>query len=98
MQVSKRITYYREKKGITVNKLANLAGVSQSFLREIELGRKNPTVETLSVLCDALGISLKDFFDDGAPSPMSDDRLQQVIFRLTSEQREKLATFLDTMF
>ena len=48
MNVASRITYLREKRGLTTNKLANLAGVSQSHLREIELGMRNPTVETLS--------------------------------------------------
>ena len=41
MDVGKRITFFREKKGITVNKLANLSGISQSFLRDIELGKKH---------------------------------------------------------
>lgn len=38
-----------------------MAGISQSYLRDVELGNKNPTVEVLSYLCDALGISLLDF-------------------------------------
>lgn len=54
MDIASRITFFREQKGITVNKLANIAGISQSFLREIELGNKKPTVETLSYICDAL--------------------------------------------
>ncbi len=64
MEISKRITHFRTLKGYSVNKLANLSGISQSYLREVELGNKNPTVEILSLLCDTLDISLKDFFDD----------------------------------
>ena len=48
MNVGERIKELREKRGLTVNKLANLAGISQSYLRDVELGNKNPTVETLS--------------------------------------------------
>lgn len=97
MDVAKRIKYFRERKGITVNKLANLSGVSQSFLREIELGNKKPTVETLSALCGAMGISLKEFFDDGTPSPLSKDGLDEAIFKLTPEQRKKLAEFMKSI-
>ena len=97
MDVGKRITWFREKKGITVNKLANEAGISQSYLREMELGKKKPTVEILSLVCDALGISLKDFFNDGSVSPLETDELSAVVFRLTPEQRKKLAEFLDLM-
>ena len=64
MNVGLRIKELREIKGYSVNKLANMAGVSQSYLRDIEQGNKNPTVSFLSLLCEQLDITLKDFFDD----------------------------------
>lgn len=97
MDVGKRITWFREKKGITVNKLANEAGISQSYLREVELGKKKPTVETLSFVCEALGITLKDFFDDGSVSRLETDELGAALFRLTPEQRKRLAEFLNSL-
>ena len=59
-----RIKKLREAKGFTINKLASQAGISQSFLRDIELGNKKPTVDTLDAICWALDISLSDFFLD----------------------------------
>ena len=38
-----RIRELREQKNYTLNKLANHAGVSQSYLRDVELENKNPT-------------------------------------------------------
>ena len=70
MEVGKRITFFRTSRGYSVNRLANLSGVSQSYLREVELGNKNPTVEFLSVLCDTLGITVKEFFDDQPADPL----------------------------
>ena len=96
MEVSERLRFFREKKGLTVNKLAIESGVSQSFVRELELGKKKPTVDTLAALCLPLGITLKEFFDDGAPSPCADS-LDEAIFKLSPEQRKKLAEFLKTM-
>ena len=92
MEVGKRIAFFRTGKGYSVNKLANLSGVSQSYLREIELGNKNPTVEFLSVLCGTLGISLKEFFDDQPADP-----LLAKIYRLTPKQRQALGDFLDSI-
>ena len=40
MDIAARIKFFREQKGYTVNKLANLAGISQSYLRSVELGQK----------------------------------------------------------
>lgn len=97
MDIANRIRFFREKKGITVNKLANLAGISQSFLREIELGNKKPTVETLSLLCDALNITLRDFFDDDSPSALMDNDLMRQIYRLAPEQQDLLRDFLKSL-
>lgn len=94
MNVSERIKFYREQKNLTVNKLANLSGISQSFLRDIERGTKKPTVETVSLLCEALDITLSDFFDDGIPSYILENDLLQQIYRLTPSQQELLKNFL----
>lgn len=97
MNIGKRIAYFRTLKCYTVNKLANLAGISQSYLRDVELGNKNPTVEVLSYLCDALEISLCDFFNDDTVSLLSDDPLISKIYKLNPEQRKTLLEFLNTM-
>ena len=61
MEISERIIALREARGFSTNKLANRAGISQSYLREIELGKKKPTVEILSYICEALDVSLSGF-------------------------------------
>lgn len=95
MNVGERIKHFREQKNITVNKLANLAGVSQSYLREIELGNKQPTVEYLEYICWALDVSLKDFFsnDNENIHPF----LVSAISKLEMEEQLKLADFLNTL-
>ena len=97
MNVGKRISFFREKKGITVNKLANKAGISQSYLRSIELEEKNPTVEFLSYICEALDISLKEFFDDEVEQEMKEDPILQEFYQLSPKQREALFEFVKTM-
>ncbi len=97
MDISARIKFFREQKGYTVNRLANIAGISQSYLRSVELGQKNPTVETLSEICWALDISLKDFFDDDTLASLQKDELLREIYRLTPKQRQNLANFLKSL-
>ncbi|MCI6021078.1 MAG: helix-turn-helix transcriptional regulator, partial [[Bacteroides] pectinophilus] len=72
-----------EQKKLSTNKLANLAGVSQSYLRDVELGNKNPTVEFITLLCRALGISLAEFFSEDTASTLINDPLITRIYRLT---------------
>lgn len=98
MEVNQRITYFREKKHYTVNKLANMAGISQSYLRDVELGNKNPTVEMLSIICDALDITLQVFFcETESQAVFNNDTLIEKIYRLSPKQRQTLEAFLDSM-
>ena len=92
MQVGKRITDLRTAQGLSTNRLAHMAGISQSYLRDVEHGVKNPTVETLSFICDALHISLQGFFTekDSAIDPL----LSDVIASLTPSEQQALAAFL----
>ena len=97
MNVGERIRYFRTLKGYTTNKLANLAGISQSYLRDVELGNKNPTIETLSYVCDALNISLQDFFNENTQNAIQNDLLIEKIYQLSEEQRNALLVFLNSI-
>ena len=93
MDVSKRIIELREAKGFSTNKLAGKAGISQSYLREIEIGKKNPTSEVLSYICDALDISLNVFFS--TDSVQQHPLLQSAINKLNVDEQIKLAEFIN---
>ena len=58
--ISARIKELRIEKGLSTNKLSNMAGLSQSYVRKLEKGENKPTVESLDLLCQALGINYKD--------------------------------------
>lgn len=60
--IAGRIQQLRSEKKISANKLSTLAGLSQSYIRKLELGETTPTVESLELICSALSISLADFF------------------------------------
>lgn len=94
MNVGKRIKELREAKNLSINKLANMAGVSQSYLRAIELGNKNPTVAFIILLCEQLDVSLYDFFKDSSSLSFEKDPLIQAIYSLTKEQRNLLYQFI----
>ena len=96
--LGKRIKELREQYGYTVNGLSNLTGISQSYLRDLELGNKNnPSVEIVYIICERLHISLKEFFDTDTPIVFKDDPLLLKINQLNGSQRETLLAFLDTM-
>ena len=93
MEVSKRLITLRSQCGFTQNKLAELAGVSQSHLRRVELGQADITVSHLQLLCDALDISLKEFFDVES----NIDEIDVAISRLSPKQKKLLVAFLESL-
>lgn len=62
--VVKRLEELIKERGITVNKLANLSGVSPSTVKNIFNGvSKNPGIITIKLLCDGMGITITEFFN-----------------------------------
>lgn len=60
-----RIIGLCEERGITVNKLSTLAGLQSITIRSIFYGKsKNPGLRTILDICEALDITLYDFFND----------------------------------
>lgn len=93
MNISKRLISLREQCGLTQNGLAERAGVSQTHLRRVELGQADITIGHLQLLCDAMSISLKDFFEDESPS----DQVSQVLSKLSPKQKVLLLSFLESL-
>ena len=50
----------RQAKGFSQEELYAASGVSQQFISEIENGSRNPTIETLAILAQALQASVAD--------------------------------------
>ena len=93
MDVSKRIISLRERCGLTQNGLAERAGVSQTHLRRVELGQADITVGHLQLLCDAMSISLEEFFMDEGGS----DEMGSILSKLSPKQKALLLAFVESL-
>ena len=96
MDVGARIQELRKAKGWTTNRLANQCGLSQSFLRSVELGEKGISVDNLALICQTLQVPLSEFFVCMGPEQGPKDALAEELQRLTPEQRQALAAFLQS--
>ena len=61
--VGYRLKEIRLKKGFTQEDVAKKAGIAISQIGRIERGQLNPSVSTLFVISNALGIQPKELFD-----------------------------------
>lgn len=59
-----RLTRLCEERKITINKLANLSGITQSTVENIMSGKtKNPKLKTLHKLALGLGMTVSELLD-----------------------------------
>ncbi len=93
MNISERLICLGRKCGYTQNGLAERAGVSQSHLRRVERGEADITVSHLELLCDAMGISLNDFFNVSEEK----DEISSAFAELSPKQRKLLLAFLESL-
>lgn len=57
---------YRERLGLSLNELANLAGIGKSTLSVLEAGNGNPNIETIWAIADALKVPFGQLIDNTA--------------------------------
>ncbi len=71
MQIGARIRAFRKsrKPKMTSAGLAKRADISQSYVIEIETGKKNPSLEVLSRIARALEVSLTEIVSGTSPAP-----------------------------
>jgi transcriptional regulator with XRE-family HTH domain len=69
VELGERLRAIRQLRRRTLKEVAGAAGVSESFLSQLERGRTNATIATLQRLATALGIDVSDLFGSVAPRP-----------------------------
>jgi transcriptional regulator with XRE-family HTH domain len=62
-QIGEAIRYYRKKRGLTAEKLAEYVGVSQSMISQMERGQTAPSLDTLWKLSYFLEEPVFSFFE-----------------------------------
>ena len=71
----KRLREVCSERNITINKISNISGITQSTVSDIVNGTTTNTgIVTIKKLCDGFDISVRTFFD----SPLFDDLEQEV--------------------
>jgi DNA-binding XRE family transcriptional regulator len=57
------VRVWREHRGMTTTELAEKAGVSQSYISQIESEKREGTVKTMKKIAEALGVDIDDLVE-----------------------------------
>lgn len=93
-EVGEKIRRLREKENITQNALANRAGVSPTYIHQLELGLKSPTVEYLGYICSGLNITFAEFFAEDRSRNVAAGKM---LDSLNETQKRLLDEFLSSL-
>lgn len=91
MDVIDRIEELRNRRGWSIYKLAAESGLTQSTLTNMYARGTYPSIPTLTAICEALGVTLSQFFSSGKNETVLSDDEAEIIeaYRLLSARNKK---------
>ena len=92
MTVAENIKRIRKEKHLTQKQLGEKCGMSESTLRQYEIGYRNPKIQTIKRIADALGVSLGELIGNDYESVSSDP------YFLSSLKPERAVEILENMY
>lgn len=98
--ISDNLVNIRKKRGLSLDKVAELTGVSKAMLAQIEKGKTNPTVSTLWKIANGLQISFSVFMKEPEKqkvekitldqlTPINDDNDNYLVYSIFPYHPEK---------
>lgn len=99
MTFGEKVKLIRESKNLSTTKLAKMAGMAQSTLRDIELGNSKATYNSIEKICNALGMTLPQIlkWDSSIEDEAYEEQLLQAVQKLTPQQKQALLNLVSLM-
>lgn len=64
MEYGQAIRRMRQKKSISQERLADLCGLHRTYISDIELGKRNVSLENIEKMAIALGMKISELFEE----------------------------------
>ena len=82
--IRERISILRTKKNVSEYRMSTDLGHSKSYIQSISSGRAMPSMSEFLYICEYLGVTPREFFDDSVEEP----QLVQTLHTLTRHMSE----------
>lgn len=82
--ISDRISILRTKKNVSEYRMSTDLGHSKSYIQSISSGKSMPSMGEFLYICEYLGVTPREFFDDS----INDPQLVQELYELTRNMSE----------
>lgn len=95
--VGKRLKYLRELQNLSQEEVAMKANITRAYLGQIERGEKNPTVTMVSKICNALEITLEDFFSKDTDLDFYTKKIIRLLNDVNVSDKEYICTIVESI-
>lgn len=62
VQIGQLLKDLRDERGWSLREFGLIVGMNKTYLGDIELGKRNPTINSLEKIVAGYGLTLKEFF------------------------------------
>lgn len=93
-ELSRRIGYFRNEKGLSARELSLSVGKSETYINQVESKNFNISLPMLFAILDALEISCAEFFSDNYMNYKQDKEIIDLLGNLSTERKK---SFIDLM-
>lgn len=95
--IAERITELRLRKNVSEYRMSLDLGHSNSYIRSITSGKALPSMSEFLVICEYLGITPKEFFDEELKNPEQLEHLLSIASRLHEEDLAALINMAERL-
>lgn len=96
-EVALRISKLREKKGVSAREMSLSIGQNPRYINNIENGKTLPSLTGIFYICEYLGISVSEFFDEKLQNPSKIDNIINDIKNLDDKQLDIISVLVKDM-
>ncbi len=93
-EVVLRISFFRNKKGLTARELSLMIGKSESYINRLEAQPFNIPITTMFDILSALEVEPEEFFAPNYKTYKRDNELYELISSMPADKKENLIQFI----
>lgn len=95
--IRNRITELRLKKGVSEYKMSTDMGHSKSYIQSITSGRALPSLTEFLYMCEYLGVTPKNFFDEEIQEPLLVSKINVGIKNMNEKDLSTLLNLIERL-
>lgn len=92
MEIGERLKQIRNSKKLSIYKVSQESGISQNHIKDLENGRRNPSLETIKRLAVSLGITLPELLNENSEVSILSEKEKLLVeyYRRLPDQKAEL--------